>query len=195
MLPPDLMNEARQLHEGPDRGYHSWSHPQALLALLEEVRADLNDPLAVECAIVFHDAVYDPLAADNEKRSAALAKAKLAGVVPDPTLQRAVLMIEASERHAVPDALSPSDALDCRIFLDLDLSILGSGEAAFDAYEAGVRFEYRHVTQAAFNAGRAGVLRRFLMRDSLYLSPWGRARFEAKARANLQRSLNALEGS
>ena len=101
-LPPALLRKIEDLHSGPERGYHAWSHPQALLALLEEVRGQLQDPLAVECAILLHDAIYDATRSDNERRSAALARELLAGVVPEATLARAVRMIEATELHQVP---------------------------------------------------------------------------------------------
>jgi predicted metal-dependent HD superfamily phosphohydrolase len=102
LLPTDLIEKLRQRHSGPERGYHAWSHPAALLKLLPEVRGGLGDPLAVECAILLHDAVYDATRADNEKRSAELAKELLAGVVSDGTLERTVRLIEATEGHIVP---------------------------------------------------------------------------------------------
>ena len=182
------MDTIRRLHEDSDRGYHDWSHPVALLSLLPEVSARLHDPVAVECAILLHDAVYDPAAHDNERRSAALARELLGGIIADESLARTVRLIEATERHQVPEGLSPEDADDCRIFLDLDLSILGADEGAFDRYEAGVRHEYRHVPEPLFRQGRAAILERFLQRDALYMSDWGRDRFEAKARANLRRA-------
>ena len=191
-LPPDLLETIRTLHADPDRGYHGWSHPQSLLALLQSVRDQLHDPLAVECAILLHDAIYDPARSDNERKSAELARDLLGGVVPERTLRRAVQMIEATEKHVVPETASPDEAEDLRIFLDLDLSVLGGSEAAFDAYEAGVRHEYRHVPQEVFNPARAAILERFLARDRLYLSEWGHARFEERARANLSRSLRNL---
>jgi predicted metal-dependent HD superfamily phosphohydrolase len=192
VLPPELVERIRRLHSGPERGYHGWSHPQALLALLDDVRGRLNDPVAVECAILLHDAVYDPARGDNERRSAALARELLAGVVAEPALARAVRLIEASELHAVPERLPDEEANDCRIFLDLDLSILGAEPAAFDRYEAGVRHEYRHLSDATFRAGRAAILRRLLERERLFLSDWGQERFEQSARTNLERSLRSL---
>jgi predicted metal-dependent HD superfamily phosphohydrolase len=77
-------------------------------------------------------------------------------------------------------------------FLDMDLSILGATAADFDAYEAGVRHEYREIPEALFRAGRAAILEGFLARERLYFSDWGRARFEAAARDNLKRSIARL---
>jgi len=192
VLAPALIERIRALHEAPGRGYHAWSHPQALLGLLVEVRERLQDPLAVECAILLHDAIYDPRRHDNERRSAQLATELLAGVVPADTLARTVRLIEATERHEIPADLAGDEADDMRIFLDLDLSVLGAPATVFDAYEAGVRHEYRHVPDADFRRGRAAILAGFLARGRLFLSPWGSARFEARARANLRRSLDAL---
>jgi len=192
VLPEGLLAEIRLLHEGPDRGYHGWSHPLALLGLLDEVEADLGDPLAVRCAILLHDAVYEPRRSDNEVRSAELARRMLKDVVPRDSLERAVRLIEATQRHAIPDGLPTGEANDMAMFLDMDLSILGASPEAFDAYEAGVRHEYREVPEPLFRQGRAAILERFLEREALYFSAWGRARFEAAARRNLARSVAQL---
>lgn len=192
-LPDDLHALAQRHHDEPHRGYHGWSHPQALLALADEITEDLCDPVAVEAAILFHDAIYDPRASDNERRSAELADRVLAGHISDASRARAVRLIDATARHAIPDDLPEDEIEDMARFLDLDLSILGAPAQDFDAYEAGVRHEYAHIPAAVFAQGRAAILRRFLERDRLYLSDWGLERFEAAARANLRRSINALE--
>ncbi|MDP1736694.1 MAG: hypothetical protein Q8L23_04560 [Caulobacter sp.] len=194
MLPKALIEKIRDLQSGPERGYHGWSHPLALLKWYEQVEERLNDPLAVYCAILLHDAVYEPRRPDNEARSAALAEALLKDVIPDACLNRTVRLIEATARHAIPPGLGADEADDMAMFLDMDLSILAASHAAFDAYEDGVRHEYREVPQEAFRAGRASILEGFLGRDALYMSPWGRAEFETKARANLKRSVAKLHG-
>lgn len=195
MLDDALITRIRNLHSSPDRGYHAWSHPLALLDLFEAVRSRLNDPLAVYCAIILHDAVYEPRARDNEARSAALAARLLKDVVSPETLARALRLIEATARHAIPPDLPPDEAADMAIFLDMDLSILAAEPEAFEAYEAGVRHEYREVAEEAFRAGRSAILEGFLARDALYLSPWGKAAFEAPARVNLARSIANLRAS
>src|SRR5579864_7907823 len=115
MLPQALIDQVRELHSGPDRGYHAWSHPEALLELLVDVEGDLDDPLAVRCAILFHDAVYEPRRSDNEERSAALAKTLLRGVIPDDCLMRTIRLIESTAKHAVPVGLSSREAGDMAI--------------------------------------------------------------------------------
>ncbi|CAN5801644.1 hypothetical protein BH11PSE6_BH11PSE6_06330 [soil metagenome] len=192
MLGEALIDEIRVLHAGPDRGYHGWSHPLALLALHGEIAGMLHDAEAVRCAILLHDAIYEPRRKDNESRSAALAAAMLKDVVPEATLGRTLRLIEATAHHAIPADLPADEMADMALFLDMDLSILGAAPAVFDAYEAGVRHEYREVPEAAFRAGRAAILEGFLAREALYFSDWGRDRFEAPARDNLSRSIAAL---
>jgi predicted metal-dependent HD superfamily phosphohydrolase len=192
MLPEVVFAKIRELHSAPGRGYHGWSHPLALLHLLAEVEAELNDPLAVRGAILLHDVVYEPRRSDNEARSALLAQEMLRGIVPTNVLDRIVRMIEATAGHVIPAELPADEAADLAVFLDMDLSILGAPEADFDAYEDGVRYEYRDVPEEAFRAGRAAILEGFFVRRALYLSDWGASRFEASARRNLARSIRKL---
>ena len=193
MVSEALMDEIRGLHAGPDRGYHGWSHPLALLKLHAEVEDKLNDAEAVRCAILLHDAIYEPRRKDNERRSAALAAEMLKGVVPEPTLGRTLRLIEATAHHEIPAHLPADEVADMAMFLDMDLSILGAAPAVFDAYEAGVRHEYREVPEEAFRSGRAAILEGFLAREALYFSDWGRERFEVAARENLARSVTTLQ--
>ncbi|WP_157219738.1 HD domain-containing protein [Flavisphingomonas formosensis] len=192
LIDSKLIDAIRILHGGPDRGYHGWSHPLALLKLHAEVIDRLHDPLAVEGAILLHDAIYEPRAADNESRSAALAAQMLKDAMPEASLARAVRLIEATARHEIPAGLPSDEAADMAMFLDMDLSILAAPEEIFDAYEAGVRHEYREIPEASFRAGRTRILQGFLARPSLYLSDWGRERFETAARHNLMRSIARL---
>src|SRR4051794_17826814 len=126
MLSEAVVDEIRDLHAGPDRGYHGWSHPLALLTLHAEVEPLLRDPAAVRCAILLHDVIYEPRRADNESRSAALAARMLGDLVPDDTLARTIRLIEATAHHAIPAGLPGDEAADMALFLDVDLSILGA---------------------------------------------------------------------
>ena len=184
----------RPLYAAADRHYHGLSHIKALLGLAAEHRAMLADPEAVEAAIWFHDAIYDSRAADNEARSAALARERLSGRTDPARVKRIAAMIEATATHALPD-LPEQYRADAALFLDMDLSILGAPPEAFDAYEAAVRQEYAWVPEPAWRQGRAAVLRRFLQREAIFHTETFRLRFEAPARGNIARSLKTLEAS
>ncbi len=192
-VPAAVLSDLRRRYAEPQRAYHDWSHIEALLALFDEVRPRLTDWRAVLYAIIFHDVVYDPTRGDNEERSAELLRCALANELTPATLDRAVSLVTATKKHAVPDGLDDPERADAAIFLDMDLAILGADETSFDAYEGQIRAEYAHVPDEAFRAGRSRILQAFASRDRLYLSDWGHERFEAQARRNLARSLDRLQ--
>jgi predicted metal-dependent HD superfamily phosphohydrolase len=185
--PPSMLARVALRYEEPHRHYHTWSH---VLACLEARWALTEASLPeVDLALLFHDAVYDPLAKDNEARSASLLldEGRLAWM-HERVLQRGHDLVLAT-RHAAADALDTEEAC---VVIDADLSILGADAATFEAYEKSVRLEYSMVDDAAFVAGRRGVLRSFLDRPSIYATRRGQRLWEARARRNLERSLAAL---
>ncbi|WP_298471238.1 hypothetical protein [uncultured Erythrobacter sp.] len=192
-VPEDVLQDLHRRHAEPQRHYHDWSHIEALLGHLDGIASQLHDPQAVQYAILFHDAVYDPRAKDNERRSAELL-ITAAPPLPRRSLANACRMIEATEGHFLPDDLEDEARDDCAHFLDMDLGILGASPQRFAIYEDQIRREYAHVPDDAFREGRGQVLRHFAERETLYFSEWGKDRFEEQARSNLARSLAALEG-
>jgi predicted metal-dependent HD superfamily phosphohydrolase len=61
----------------PHRHYHNVQHIEECLREFEFGQHLAADPAAVELAILFHDAIYDPRRSDNEEQSAQLAIALL----------------------------------------------------------------------------------------------------------------------
>src|SRR6516165_182942 len=175
------------------RHYHDLRHIETLLAMADACADDIADREAVEAAIWFHDAVYDTQREDNEARSAALAEAQLAGMASDERIARIAAMIRATAGHAMPDVIDAAARQDCALFLDMDLAILGSPEADFDAYEAAVRREYGWVTEPQWRQGRRAVLAAFPARPAIYSTARFRASHEAAARRNLARAIARLD--
>lgn len=171
------------------RRYHGVAHLTAVLTVLDELSDPSDGPAASSrLAAWFHDAVYDPRAADNEERSAALARRWLAPLGVDDTLLVEIeAMVLATKTHR-PDGLAHAAVL-----LDADLAVLGAEPKHYERYCRGVRFEYRHLDDATFRAGRRAVLTQFLQRPHLFHTEAGRHRFEAAARRNLAAELLALE--
>ena len=97
-------------------------------------------------------------------------------------------MVEATATHE-----APIDS-DTAVLLDADLAVLGSEPASYQAYVAGVRSEYAHVSADDWRIGRTNVLRSFLDRPALFATPTGRAWWEVRARANLAAEVASLTG-
>lgn len=173
----------------PHRQYHTLAHLRDCLEQFDSARALAAQADAVEAALWFHDAIYDTHSPENEERSAQWAERALVAAGVAVEVARYVADLVRVTRH---DA-QPSGADAC-LLVDVDLSILGRAPAVFDAYERQIRAEYAWVPEPMFRTGRAGILESLLRRDVIYTTPCFHNRYEAQARANLQRSLAALRG-
>ena len=187
--------ELVRAYAAPNRHYHGLRHIEALLGLAEKYANAIADPDAFEAAIWFHDAIYDTRRHDNEKKSADLAVARLAGTTAPDRIARIAAMIQATAGHRVPDFADAGAAQDCALFLDMDLAILGGATAEFEAYEQAVRREYDWVSEPQWRSGRRAVLAGFLARPAIYATACFRTSHEAAARRNLEHALARLERS
>ncbi len=143
-VPSSLLDRLRARYDEPHRRYHTWEHVLACLG----ARARLTDAALpeVDLALLFHDAVYEPFATDNEARSAELLLDEgRRAWLDDRLLQRAQALVLATA-HAQPHEDSPEACL----VVDADLSILGADRETFDAYERAVRGEYGAIDDATF---------------------------------------------
>ena len=173
----------------PQRHYHTLQHLRECLALLDDVRPQAVHPAEVELALWFHDAYYEPTRHDNEARSADWARDAMRAAGADEAAAARVHALVMDTVHAQPPATP-----DAQLLVDIDLAILGAPPQRFDESDAQIRREYAHVNEDDWRQGRAGVLRGFLDRPSIYSTPAFRAAREAQARANLQRALDRLGG-
>ena len=188
-----VMDGLRVRYAEPQRVYHGQEHVDAMLAGLQQALDSFAAPEAVELAVWFHDAVYDPAASDNEARSASLMLDQLAGLADPTLLQRAAIMIRATSTHAVPSGLAPDLLRDTALFLDLDLAVLGADPATYAAYEGGIAAEYIPVHGLSrFRAGRQAFLQGLLTRSRLFITDEAHGRFDGSARANISRALKEL---
>lgn len=186
-FPTEMVARVKARYDEPHRHYHTWSH--VLACLDNRLRLTPAKLPAVDLALLFHDVIYDPLAGDNEEKSAELMilEAKRAGVAAEVIARAKPLVLATKHGAAV------ADSEEACIVVDADLSILGAEKETFDAYESAVREEYAMVPAAAFRAGRAKVLRGFLDRPFIFETKRGRKLWEKAARENMTRSLRALE--
>jgi predicted metal-dependent HD superfamily phosphohydrolase len=172
----------------PHRKYHTVRHLDECFVKLEELRTEAHHPEEVELALWFHDAIYDTKRQDNEARSAEWARATASAAnLPAAVADRIHSLVMATCHDAVPTEL------DEKVLVDVDLSILGEAPERFDEYERQIREEYSWVPTALFRAKRQEILRGFLARPSIFNTRRFVAAYEARARANLARSIKRLQ--
>ncbi|WP_370235680.1 MULTISPECIES: HD domain-containing protein [Henriciella] len=191
-VPAELIEGLKVRYGEPQRHYHTWDHIDALKRHFDDFADEWHRPEPVLWALYWHDAIYDPTRGDNEELSAQLLEEQGRGFLGEDDLAFAAQIVRATAKHQVPDGLERDDAHDLALFLDIDLSILGAPAAVFDRYETDVRREYGFVPDEAFRAGRARILKGFAERQELYFTDAGRGLWDARARSNLQRSLDRL---
>ena len=169
------------------RHYHTLEHLQACLTELDGARALAARPAEVEVALWYHDAIYRTYRRDNEARSAAWAARFLLEHRAAPEVAERVSTLVLATAH-----LGEAMTGDAGLVADIDLSILGQPEPVYDAFEHGVRKEYWWVPRRSYRTARVRILRSFLERPTIFNWPQLRERYEARARANLARAIEAL---
>jgi len=187
---PDLGDELAAAYADPSRGYHDTRHLTEVLDRLDELAgAGVGyDPTPVLLAAWFHDAVYDG-ERDAEERSATWAEDALAAVLPAPVVGEVARLVRLTETHQPAD-----DDLNGCALSDADLAILAAPAERYAEYVAAVRREYAHLPDDVFDQGRAAVLGALAAKPHLFHTAYARERWEAPARANLERELAALGG-
>ena len=188
----ELYSRLRRSYAEPHRVYHDWAHIESLLAQLKRLQAQCVCREAMDLAIHYHDVIYDPPSKTNERDSAARMADELTGAVAPAVLADAVTLVLATEKHLVPEVIRPELVADCGLFLDMDLSVLGSPPGDFDSYEHAIREECAAVPDDLYNSGRRTILERFLARPAIYFSDVFRNSHEDRARENLVYALSRL---
>jgi predicted metal-dependent HD superfamily phosphohydrolase len=187
----EAVDELLARYRQPLRHYHGLTHVLRLLRTLDDVLADapVDDPVAVRLAAWYHDAVYDPRAAEgtNEAASAELAARVLPPLgQPDGRVADVVRLIEATTHHL-------PRGRDEAVLCDADLAILAADPATYTAYVNGIRAEYGHLDDDAWRHGRTAVLRALLDRPVLFHTE-AMGRRDRAARANMTAELADLLG-
>lgn len=182
------------LYSHPDRHYHNWRHILNCLRAFRPERSRCHGPLAVEMAIWFHDAVYDPRRQDNESESARLARRSGEGLgLPEAFLGEVEKLILQTDHSREPVLPSPGAAADdAGLLRDIDLAVLGSRRRRYAAYEKAIRREYAFLSEGEYRVGRVRFLAGLLARPFLYKTQRFRRRCERRARRNLNAELAGL---
>ena len=195
----ELRDDLLDAWSAPSRHYHDATHLLSVLDAIDIMRlraAELGTPLSERELLTarlgawFHDAVYEGIAGDDERASAALAVERLGVLHVDAALvadvERLVLATIAHEVQAGDRA--------GEVLMDADLAVLARSGDGYARYTALVRRDYAHVPDELWRTGRASVLRTLLATPRLFVSPAAPEDWESRARRNLERELAALSG-
>lgn len=168
------------------RAYHNLSHINYLLE--EAKKIEFADADSIYFTTWFHDVVYDPKKSDNEIQSARLAVKLLLEIgLAENQITKIEQIILATQTHSDKNLDHEG-----KIFLDLDLSILGAEKEIYQNYSRAIRQEYSHVEDFLYRHGRKKVLENFLRRETIYFTENLRERFENQARLNLANEIKEL---
>lgn len=178
--PQKVFNKLIAAHSEKQRAYHTLQHLYECLALLESIRADLNDADAVELALWFHDAVYDPQSKDNELKSAELFEQYLIQDLSIDIVQKIKRWILATQKHEA------TNELDLQFLLDIDLAILAASPKRFEEYEQQIQKEYAWVDPDVYLIKRKQVLAHFCQTEPLYQTEYFQQNFGQRAKENLK---------
>jgi len=184
----------------PWRFYHTLNHVQSLLKLYRGSGIIGCDDLVIELTIWFHDVIYIPQHADNEKQSVKFFKEFIEDIkknCKDINLSSdAIVEVENitifTENHC---QINPKidESRTAQVFLDLDMSILGSPSDVYQVYSENIRKEYIHVPEELFREKRAKVLEHFLKSCThIYRTIEFRELYEQKARENIKQEIESL---
>lgn len=135
------------------RYYHSLKHISELFSKLNLWNLNKKQIQILSMAIIFHDIVYDPKSTNNEELSNELF---LQYFEKYENADRVSKLILATKNHS-SSPVGEDPLLD--IFLDLDLSILGSAPIEYENYEKNIKEEYNFVPESIFTQKRAEIMK------------------------------------
>mmetsp|Transcript_30847 Transcript_30847/g.44302 ORF Transcript_30847/g.44302 Transcript_30847/m.44302 type:complete len:234 (+) Transcript_30847:38-739(+) len=205
-LEPMLISEANerfstawfticQYYGEAHRSYHTLKHLEYMYTQAEKYGLislqesnNFCHSLAIDFAIFFHDIIYDPKSKLNEQLSADLFKEYFEKYMPPTFVSTVVLFILATTNHM--DNVSCDD--DLKIFLDLDLSILGGTPLEYKNYAMQIRFEYNFVPEEVYCRERAKFLRNML-KGNIYRTSRIAEDKESQAHSNIEWECSILE--
>ena len=181
----DLINT----YSKPNRYYHNLEHIQNILNIIEPVKKIANNFQVIQLAAWFHDYIYNPQAKDNEFQSALYAVDTLNQLKISAEIIEVVKQIIISTQKHQPAVNNLDNNLDILIFLDADLSILGTSLDNYLKYAQAIRQEYNWLSDREYQKGRKQVLINFLSRERIYYTDYFYHKLEIPARNNLQAEL------
>lgn len=189
-----IQQNLEQAYTQPHRHYHTMKHLQEMLELTGQHK--LENKRAFLAALLFHDLVYEPeryspvyTGLSNEQESALLCEQILRiGGVDEKTIARAKELILMTETHKAPEGDE-----EAKLFMDIDMAIVGAPERRYHEYAGQNAREYLHAfPPEQYLMGRAGFLTKTAEKDGPIFKTKHFANREEQARENIAWEMNHL---
>lgn len=175
-----------ELYGEPHRHYHTFNHIQHCLYQFDQAAGLMTDPDAVEIALWFHDAIYQPGALDNEWRSAELFREWAEGRTT-AAFQRRVHDLVMATTHREPQQG------DAGYLVDIDLSGFGLPWEKCERDGCLIRAEFSATTDDEYYPSHLRFLRTLQNRPTFFFTEFFQQRYESVAQANLSRIIAELQ--
>jgi len=183
----NLWNKIHTAYSKKNRKYHSLEHIEHIYNEMKELSLKGQEQIVVDFSIYYHDIIYDIYSNENEQQSAAYAKEALNQLNVSREISKQVVeLIKLTKTH------SHNQYNYYSLFLDADISILGSSEQTYKNYIEKIRQEYSVYNDEIYNNGRKKVLNFFLKKEYLYETSYFYKKYEKQAQHNLIVEYNSL---
>lgn len=175
-------------YSNSSRFYHNLKHIDHLLNIIEVLREKSDNFVAIQCAVWFHDVIYNTHYTNNEEKSTEYMEIELNSLkIPQKIIDKAKNMILKTKKHQADE-----DDIDSQILLDADMAILGSDISEYQIYAQEIRQEYYWVSKQEYSIGRKSFLTQILTRKYIYFNEIFAQTLELKARKNIEWEINNL---
>lgn len=150
----DMFGVILNKYSEPHRYYHTTEHLVNLFKGLDLFSLPRHKQGLLTFIIFFHDLYYDPMAKDNEERSAREYESFGArnGFTEHILKKGSEIILGTKNHHQAPNY----ELMD--VFLDLDLRILAASAEKFLEYENNIRLEYNQVPEDIYIRERSRIM-------------------------------------
>lgn len=176
-----LLFDLQKKYTEPHRTYHNGHHIENGLRIYFGLFDHIDQHILFAWA--YHDAIYNPLAKDNEDRSAHLfyQDGQKLGLSP-LQLEWGIDMILATKLNSEQST----------IVNDMDLSVFGQPVDIYAQYRRDIRAEYPQIPDKTFHAGRLHVLETLQQRKPFFRHHEFYNAYEIQAGLNLAAEIKSL---
>lgn len=181
------LNILHSKYQESHRHYHTEEHLIDLLNLYEKYKDHVKDNICFILSILFHDVIYEvnEKGKDNELNSANLFADLYNEYISDEIINKVKLYIIETKNH---DVFHTCDE-DLKLFIDMDMSILGRDYTLYLEYCKCIRQEYMHIDKVTYCQKRSQILTAFLTNTPNIYSSQVFQDYEKSARNNIEKEI------